>query len=314
MPREKIVLKIYRLPIPADLQPDHQDFVWPPRNREPGWDFGVEQDFSRWLNLHPEYVTTELAQADWCVAEVYWNRLYINSRDEAGNWGGSAAHHAYWLATVNDLRTQAGSKPLFTISEAGIRTLKPWLPLDTWTIFCASRREENDGIDIPLLSAPHPYRAGVEKKHLACFLGNMNMDGWRIRLRELAGSRADCRIEHANHGPEEFTTALLSSYIALAPRGQGAQSFRMYEGMQLGAVPLYIGDQDCRPFKRWLDWDSYSFYLADVEQINAYLDDLATGPKDRLLTMGQAARWALLHDLDYGQWCRYVLATLEEMS
>ena len=61
-------MRIFLVPVDSRYQPDHQDFVWPPRNREPGQDYGVEQDFHRWLLAHPDLLTADPAAADWGYA------------------------------------------------------------------------------------------------------------------------------------------------------------------------------------------------------------------------------------------------------
>jgi len=135
----------------------------------------------------------------------------------------------------------------------------------------------------------------------------MQTDGTRIRMSEALEGRTDCRIEHTNLGPDEFAQNILRSYMALAPRGQGMQSYRFYEAMQLGTVPLYLSDVDCRPFKKWIDWDSCSLYRDTTEGLGYYLDSL---DKEKLLEMGHWASIVYRDELSYGQWCKYVIKEL----
>jgi len=99
--------------------------------------------------------------------------------------------------------------------------------------------------------------------------------------------------------------------VALAPRGDGGQSFRFYEAMQIGTVPLLISDIDTRPFKRWLDWDWFSLYATSCEWIH---ESLSASPKDWYLRTGGNAARVWEHDLRYGKWCRYVIKELEDGS
>lgn len=291
------------LPVKPEFQPPRQGFVWPPRNGDAGQDRGVEQDFFEWLQQHRD-------GPDLAYLPAFWNRWYINSQDEQGHWGGSQTHRATLQAEIDRLWS-IWRGPWFTVAEADIRVLQPYLDLHGMVVFTASRRAAGDDIDIPLLSAPHPIPASrPAKKWLACFLGHMQTDGIRIRMGEALAGRADCRVEHANHGPDEFARAIMESYIALAPRGQGGQSFRFYEAMQLGVAPLYLSDLDCRPFKHWIDWERCSLHRTGVDGLGDYLDRL---DRPELLEMGQRAAQVYREHLAYGRWCQYVVKELERL-
>jgi len=294
------------MPIHSQFRPDHQGFVWPPQNGLPGEDRGVEQDFDQWLLDRPTMLVNHPGLADFLYIPIFWNRYYINTPDKDGHWGGGIEQLAEEVELCHryDL-------PKFTVAEADIKWLHPQINWGEIVVFCASRRDENGGIDIPLLSGPRPLPGEIiEKRWLASFLGNLQTDGVRMQMREELQSRSDCRIEHANEPMNEFTKAMLASYIALAPRGQGAQSFRMYEAMQLGTVPLYISDLDCRPFKNWIDWEICSLFVPNVKGLNDYMDGLCEH-KDMLLHMGEIAQCTYDDYLNYGKWCKFVIKELE---
>lgn len=304
-------MRIFVCPVDRRYQPERQGFVWPPRNSAPGWDFGVEQDFLRWLDAHPDLQTNDPAAADWGYIPIYYNRMYINNNDEDGHWGGSQEFRSDLAATVDALKRKYNGLRLFTVCEYDLVVLSPYLDLRGITVFCASRRQPGTGIDIPLLAAPHP-RFDVPKRHLAVFQGHMQTDGCRIRMGEVLTGRADCLIEHTNKGPDEFAKTLCASYLALAPRGQGVQSFRFYEALQLGIPPIYLTDDDARPFQKWLDWDECSFLCQDVTALPALLDDLAAD-LPLLLEMGKRAADMYQRQIGYGRWCSYVLRELERL-
>lgn len=298
-------MKIYRIDVKPEFQPDHQNFVWPPQNRRGAGDMGVEQDFDSWLLANPDLLCDQPADADWIYAPIYFNRRYINVLDADGHWGGGVEA----LAEEVHRCRQFGDK-VFTISEADERVLHPQVDWGDMVIFCASRRDTNPlNIDIPLLAAPHVVPKNLPpKKYLACFLGNLNTDGIRIQMAEALKDRKDCRIEHANYGDDYFAMVMLESYIALAPRGQGAQSYRMYEGMALGTMPLYISDIDCRPFRKFIEWDFCSLWTRDPSFLNTIID---TYGKESLLTRGRNAKYTYDNFLAYGKWCGFVIKELE---
>ena len=54
---------------------------------------------------------------------------------------------------------------------------------------------------------------------------------------------------------QEFIKITANSEFALAPRGYGATSFRLYEVMQLGAIPVYVSDKHWLPWQDELNWN-----------------------------------------------------------
>ena len=310
-------MKIYRSIVREPFRPDHQGFVWPPHNNDyPPFDWGVEQDFDRWLLAHPELLTDNPAEADWNYVPIYLNRYFINTLDSDRHWGGGVPELAAEVA-----RARITGMRAFTISEGDVYHLYRDIDWGDLTIFIASRRGER-GIDIPLLSALHPIPDVLPaKRWLASFIGHTGTDGIRIQMREALEGRSDCYVKHGNDGPKVFEQTMLESYIALCPRGQGGQSFRFWEAMQMGVMPLYLSDIDCRPFQGrmpWFDsmipWDTCSLWMRSVDECVAFLDNrhpIFECNKDTLLSMGRKAKDIFDNQLGWGKWCEYVIKELE---
>lgn len=297
-------MKIFILPVDRRFQPDHQNYIWPPQNKLPGMDFGVEQDFLNWISKQDKLLVKDISKADWLYLPVFFNRYYINTPDADGHWGGGVDELNAEIARNLNL-----GKRIFTISEADEFILHKQIEWGDLIMFTASRRGDK-GIDIPLLSAPHKMPAHLpKKKWIASFMGNLATDGIRIDMKNLLKNRDDCYIEHATNPIDQFVNLMLESHVALCPRGQGAQSFRMYEAMSLGTIPLYISDIDCRPFKKWINWDNCSFYLRDLRNLNSLLDEICFGYD--LDKMSTETKKTYNEQLNYGKWCKYVIKELE---
>jgi len=282
------------LPVRPEFQPDHQNFTSSPLQ-----EYGVEQDFLWWLQKQPALLADNETDADWDYMPLFWNRVYVN------DWGQRTDD-----VQAEILRLVTRARPTFTVAEYDIASFHPNLDLCGTTVFTAGRRG-TAGIDIPLLCSPHPLPAILPEKHwLASFVGNLNTFTPRPEMAEALVGRNDVYCEHASRGPEFFARLMLESYIGLAPRGYSGQSFRFYEAMQLGAVPLLIGDLDTRPFKRWLPWDAVSLYLPDVSGLNDLLD--STDAAD-LALMGKQARRMYRDALAYQRWPAYVVKELEAL-
>lgn len=290
-------MKIFILPVDTLFRPDKQNFTAPPHNEQ----WGVEQSFEAWLLAHPDLLTDNPDMADWDYLPLYHNRCYVNH-----GWGQDLQPELQ--AEIDRLINP--NRPAFTISEYDIDAVQPHLELWGMTVFTASRINETD-IDIPLLCTPHIVEGPPPpKRWLASFIGNLDTWGIRFGMRDELGDRADCYLEHEQRGTDFFVQLMRESLVALAPRGHGGQSFRFYEAMQLGVVPCYISDLDCRPFPDVIDWDMCSLYLPSPHGLR----DLLTGiPKGRLLEMGACAARVYNEHLRYGQWCWYVIEALEAL-
>ena len=63
-----------------------------------------------------------------------------------------------------------------------------------------------------------------------------------------------------------FVELMSRSVFALCPRGYGRTSYRMYEALQLGCIPVYIHDESWLPYADELDWREFAVLvpLADA--------------------------------------------------
>ncbi len=80
---------------------------------------------------------------------------------------------------------------------------------------------------------------------------------------------------------EDFIHKTQNSIFALAPRGYGATSFRLYETMQLGAIPVYVSDKHWLPWQDELNWNELCVILKP-EQI-PYMDNILKRYSDNQL-------------------------------
>lgn len=286
-------MKTYILPIMRTYQPNSQCFVYPKHND----DFGVEQDFLEYVLAHDGLIAQSADAADWHYLPVYWTRWHLNHN--YGETGLSELQREVDRVMLDDRRT-------FTICQYDDG---PLVDLGAATVFLASRRT-SQGIDIPLLCSAHrepvPRR---RKKYLASFVGRLSTHPVRQEMLDALKHRRDVYICDGRKGTSFFVRTMLRSRIALCPRGYGGSSFRFFEAMQLGVVPLLIGDLDTRPFKRFIDWGQCSFFTQSASSVGSILDRLK--PLD-LTAMGRraAATWEAL---TFRKWCGFVIRELETL-
>lgn len=297
-------MKIYILPVPQVLQPATQPFPYPPHNA----DYGVEQDFLIWLEKQPHLLTQNPESADWHYLPVFWTRWYLNHNFAIDE---SVKEELQSGVTQSLLRNDR----VFTICQYDGG---PAINAGNMVSFLAARTAPGQGIDIPILCTPHrvsPFPPA--KKYKASFNGEFATYPVRKEMADRLQSRPDVHIHGYLPtrfylrwlGFKSYNRRIRESYIALAPRGTSMNSFRLFEAMQMGVAPCLIGDEDARPFRKFIDWDKVSYYAPDVDTLEKIIDTL--NPEEAL-QKGKAARKLFYSDLFYQKWCKYVIMELQD--
>jgi hypothetical protein len=234
-------------------------------------------------------------EADWHYLPVFWTRWHLSHN--YGQFGIEDLQQIVDNGIVDDTRT-------FTICQYDDG---PLVDLGMTVQFLASRKTSY-GADIPLLCSRHskPWMP-VSKKYLASFTGRLANHSIRGAMMDAFSHRADVRVCESGGETVDFVRQLLQSRVALAPRGYGGSSFRFYEAMQLGVVPLLISDLDTRPFQRFLPWQTASLYAKDTLEAAAILDSIQ---EREIKAMSRNAASMYKQSLAYQQWCRYVVDEL----
>jgi hypothetical protein len=133
------------------------------------------------------------------------------------------------------------------------------------------------------------YDAHSQPSLLFSFVGNGAAHPVRRRILALAHPHAllaDSAAATATTGADRYTESIRSASFVLCPRGGGVSSFRLFETMMLGRVPVVVSDPWVAP--EGPDWDRFSVRIAerDVAQIPALLEERAAEAS----AMGAAAR------------------------
>lgn len=159
-------------------------------------------------------------------------------------------------------------------------------------------------VQIPLTSDILPEPPGLEPEYLASFAGfkrpggpvphegHVSFSDWipegvgtRVRSKMFAAfeGRGDCLLRDCSDLSEQgwryFSDLMRKTKYALAPRGYGATSFRLYEAMALGAVPVYISDRFLLPYAERLNWDDFCIYCSE-DQIDGLPERLEATPEE----------------------------------
>lgn len=288
-------MKIYIIPVEEKFRPKKQFFRYPMHNK----DYGVEQDFYKYLIENKELITHSPQEADWHYLPIFWTRWHLN--------------HNYAKEGLEELQEEVNKKIIDDLKTFIICQYDngPIIDLKKSIQFLASRKTEK-GIDIPLISSHHKLPFFIpSKKYLASFVGRISTHELRKEMLDNLSNMDGILIINKSINPRYFVKKILSSYISLCPRGYGGSSFRFFESMQLGIVPLLIGQPDTRPFKKFIDWDIISLYSKDVANLKEII--LSKRPEE-LIEMGKKAKEIFIENLTYQKWCSYVIKELELMK
>ena len=115
-------------------------------------------------------------------------------------------------------------------------------------------------IPIPLLKQ-ELQPSYVEKKRLGTFVGTIATEhrGTDTRPRLLALYNGT--FDFAGHR-EDWPAFMESGQFSLAPRGYGPTSFRLYESLQLGLIPIYVWERfSWLPYQELIDWDDIAIIV-----------------------------------------------------
>lgn len=166
------------------------------------------------------------------------------------------------------------------------------LPKDTVVFAMGSGRGDGSRhVPLPLLCGAFPELPRAERTVLASFVGSSTHP---VRQRMRAAMPPSCGVVFdmeawkpsvSGARVDAFMDAMSRSVFALAPRGYGPTSFRLYEAMHAGAVPVYVHDGELwLPYQDVLDWGMLAV-LEHADHVDTLADRLRHMPASRVSEM-----------------------------
>lgn len=234
--------------------------------------------------------------------DIFWNNIYHLNAGYA-----DPLVQEYLEKYIGEKCEEArlGGRIPFTICQwdDGIQVKKP----DNLIVFSMGQSKD---VPLPLVSEDtsltleNTPRLPFEQKDIFCSFLGKNSHPVRKQMADALASRPDCVI-HLDHHPM-FIEVSCRSKFGLAPRGYGASSFRFFELMKLGIVPVYIHDgDDAQPYRDILDYDKFSFTI-HISEINTLHDKLKSVTKEQyesmLAEMERVRLWFTMEGT-----CEYIL-------
>lgn len=115
--------------------------------------------------------------------------------------------------------------------------------------------------DIPLLALPQFPLMNKNRDIFCSFIGRFDTHPCRIDMKNLLNKNENFKF-YNSEGFEKYKDILNRSIFTLAPRGYGYTSFRIYEAILAGSIPIYIwDDKKVLPFEDELDWNKFAIIV-----------------------------------------------------
>ena len=156
------------------------------------------------------------------------------------------------------------------------------------------------GIPLPLVCSPIPEDIIIPtSKDIFCsFVGSITHDVRKEMVAKLKANPLfyiktnEWSIHVDSNKQESFINTTSRSKFTLCPRGYGAQSFRFYEALQIGSIPIYIHDDNkWQPYADIINWDKFSIslHIKDIKLLPDLLQSLSDNTINDMIYEGKKA-------------------------
>jgi len=189
---------------------------------------------------------------------IFWTNVYITGKN-------TELLQPYLDSLPRD-------KKYFTVSQHD-DAVSQILPPDTISFEAGGNR---NGVPIPLICSPiEKEHLNTTKKDIFCsYVGSISNNAHcRVKLYQTYSNDPDFYFSQPRYWTpsvpqdkfDEFINITKRSIFSLCPKGYGKQSFRLYEVIQLGSVPIFVYTDKWFPFKKFINWDKFCVLIHENE-------------------------------------------------
>jgi len=212
--------------------------------------------------------------------DVFWTNIYCNA----------ASRKANPIDIQSAINTLDNTKSYFTVCQHDDGPYEN-LPPDTLIFSAGGNRTRGNIIPIPLICSPITNEFINDRKTIFCSFVGSRTHAIRQHLTERWNDDEDfifASQDWQESVPKKnltiFKTLTIKSKFTLCPRGYGKSSFRLYEAIQLGSVPVYVSDSHYLPWADKLDWTEFCVIIKP-EQINDLKNILLSYSDEKINSM-----------------------------
>lgn len=248
--------------------------------------YGIFSDFliSRNDATYPPYHTGEYLEeyfvnkfknephkSDTYFIPVHWTAVFNFKADQG--LGPGTENHELRKKLFSLLESLPNDRKYFTVSTHDDAPQGNF-PKNTKHFYAGGN--SNLGTDaIPLICSSFKEVPDYQKLIFCSFVGSATNP---VRNHALASlSQKDGYLINAFHWKPDvskdqqslFFDITARSRFTLCPRGYGATSYRLYESMQLGSIPVYISDKHLLPWSDVLNWDDFCIVVKNMQEYDS---------------------------------------------
>ena len=182
------------------------------------------------------------------------------------------------------------TKKYFTVSQ---HDDAPKQNLPPNTIKFSAGGNQPNCVPIPLICSLIPNIKTTEKNIFCSFVGSATHPVRMEMLKQLV-NKPEYLLKPKHWSPsiedkrkDLFLDITARSTFSLCPRGYGATSFRLYEAMQLSAIPIYIyTNQPYIPFTNIINWNDICVLVEskDIQNINNVIKSITIERQNEMLS------------------------------
>lgn len=253
-----------------NLRPSADYPVYPPYHRG---DY-LEEYFYKFYKENKN----KFDETGYTLIPIFWTNVYITNKNS------------------NLIQYYLDSLPhgkYFTISQHD-DAVKEELPENTLSFEAGGN---GNGIPIPLICSQltEEHKQPVEKEIFCSFTGSITHD-IRNKIYHSYSSDKDFLLIGKNWDSSvsdkdlnTFLNITKRSKFTLCPRGYGAQSFRLYEVLQLNSVPVIVYTKEWLPFKNTINWESFCILVHEneIDKLKEKLLNITDQHYEQMLNTGK---------------------------
>ena len=129
--------------------------------------------------------------------------------------------------------------------------------------------------DIPLMCLPLLSEQKKQTRDIYCsFIGRYDTHWCRFKMAEKLMNNKEYKFFEPTKEIEAYKQILNNSVFTLAPRGFGYTSFRLFEAILSGSIPIYVWEEKCAlPFNDVLDWSKFAIVINinEIDKLDSML-------------------------------------------
>jgi hypothetical protein len=247
---------------------------------------GIEQKFSTYID------SNNTPRSKLKYLPIQWTNYLIKN-----NYGKNIEDLQLYC---DDLIKNNPNERYFTVVQydgGPIVNLNNCVVFSSGGMFGTKNNENLSFIPIPLLTDPHKRIRPKKKKYKIGYIGR-NTHPIRGNLEDLLSINNENLIINipsdgvSKKDSKKFKDVLSKSIFSLCPRGFGPASFRLYESLEFGSIPIYVSDDFHLPYRDIIDWEKLCLLikLDEINTIEKKVNDLINSGK-------------FLEMINYGKFC-----------